>query len=148
MRGIILYIMGSNSQIASTLIRIGARGLAPLAALNHPNVGTHFGTTHDAIELVESGAVEPEVVAQRAVEAPRAAGIWLGLAAQAALARGDTFGVVRYLREAYERSGPSFPPDLSAMRIREEVGFLIADDGWKVMLTSPAGGGGTPSTTP
>lgn len=82
---------------------------------------THLGTTPDAIELVESGAVDPEVVAHRAVEAPRAAGIWLGLAAQASLARGDTFGVVRYLREAYERTDSEFPPDLSAMVIRSQA---------------------------
>ncbi len=82
---------------------------------------THLGTTPDAIELVESGAVDPEVVAQRAVEAPRAAGIWLGLAAQASLARGETFGVVRYLREAYERTDSEFSPDLSAMAIRSEA---------------------------
>jgi hypothetical protein len=72
-------------------------------------------------QLVESGAVDPEVVAHRAVEAPRAAGIWLGLAAQASLARGDTFGVVRYLREAYERADPEFPPDFSAMVIRSNA---------------------------
>ena len=82
---------------------------------------THLGTTPDAIELVESGAVDPAVVAHRAVEAPRAAGIWLGLAAQASLARGDTFGVLRYLREAYERADPEFPPDLSAMAIRSKA---------------------------
>lgn len=90
---------------------------------------THFGTTPDAIGLVESGAVDPEVVAQRAGEAPMAAGIWLGLAAQAAFARGDAFGVVRYLQKAYERADPSYPPDLSAMRIREE-----ADDELHEML--------------
>jgi len=43
------------------------------------------------------------------------------IAAHARLARGDTFGVVRYLREAYERTDSEFPPDLSAMAIRSEA---------------------------
>ena len=82
---------------------------------------THHGVTPDAIELVESGAVDPEVVAQRAHGSARAAGIWLGFAAQASFARGDAFGVVRYLREAYERADSEFPPDISAMTIRSNA---------------------------
>ena len=82
---------------------------------------TRLGTTPDAIGFAESGAVDPDVVAHRAVEAPGAAGLWLGLAAQAAFARGDTFGVVRYLREAYEKASSLYPPDSAAFMIRERA---------------------------
>ena len=92
---------------------------------------TRFGTTPDAIGLAESGEVDPEVIAHRAAEVPAAAGLWLGLAAQAAMARGDRFGVVRYLREAFIRAHPDFPPTLSVFAIRDQ-----ADDELQELLDS------------
>jgi hypothetical protein len=88
---------------------------------------TRLGTTPDAIGFAESGEVDPDVVAHRAVEVPGAAGLWLGLAAQAAFARGDTFGVVRYLRQAYEKARSSYPPDFAAFAIREKADSDLHD---------------------
>jgi hypothetical protein len=64
------------------------------------HIATRYGTTPDAIELVETGLVPPEVVAARGNESP-AASMWLALAAVAAQARSDRLGVVRYLRDAW-----------------------------------------------
>ena len=35
--------------------------------------------------------------------------------------REDTFGVVRYLRQAYEQADSDFPPHISAMTIRSKA---------------------------
>lgn len=62
---------------------------------------TRNGTVPDAFELVQSGDVAPETVVQRALEAPPGLqAMWLGLAAEAAFARGDMLGVVRLLKRA------------------------------------------------
>jgi len=85
---------------------------------------TRYGCTPDALELVELGLVAPETILQRGREGPTTArGIWLGLAARGALARGDRFGAVRLLKEAVETADPAFPPLTEVWAIRE-----LADD--------------------
>jgi hypothetical protein len=84
----------------------------------------------EAIELVERGLVDPETCVRRGDEGPPLArAVWLGLAAQAAFARGDRFGTVRLLREACRIADPAFPPIASMMSIREQ-----ADDELREML--------------
>ena len=85
---------------------------------------TRYGCTPDALELVERGLVAPETIVQRGREGPTTAlGLWLGLAARAALVRGDRFGAVRLLKEAVETADPAFPPLSEVWAIRE-----LADD--------------------
>ncbi|MBI5536464.1 MAG: hypothetical protein HY898_27325 [Deltaproteobacteria bacterium] len=85
---------------------------------------TRYGSTPDAIELVERGLVTPETVVHRGRQGPTTArGLWLGLAARAALVRGDRFGAVRLLKEAVETADPAFPPLTEVWAIRE-----MADD--------------------
>jgi hypothetical protein len=80
---------------------------------------TDAGVTPDAIELVEKGLVAPSTVVARSNRgSPVARGPWLGLAARAALARGDKLGTARWLRAAYACAHPSFPPDLDMREIR------------------------------
>jgi hypothetical protein len=57
------------------------------------------GMTPDLIELAQSGEVSPETIERHAESSAAAAG-WLGLAAEAAHARGDRLGTVRLLRKA------------------------------------------------
>jgi hypothetical protein len=91
---------------------------------------TRYGTTPEAIELVDRGLVDPETCVRRGDEGTtEARGLWLGLAAQAAFARGDRFGTVRLLREAYRVADPAFPPIGSMLSIREQ-----ADDALREML--------------
>lgn len=60
------------------------------------------GTTPDVLQLVSSGEVSPNTVAERAEKAPATAeGVWYAMAGRAALARGDELGVVRWLKRAY-----------------------------------------------
>ena len=89
---------------------------------------TRYGTTPDAIELVESGGVDPATVVQRGAEGPpQARGLWLGLAARAALAGGDRLGTVRLLREACLVADPSFPPLLEIRAIREQADVELTE---------------------
>lgn len=61
------------------------------------------GLTSDVQELVATGEVAPETVAERADKAPAASrGMWLALAARAAAAGGDDLGVIRWLTRAYD----------------------------------------------
>ena len=91
---------------------------------------TRYGATPDAFELVERGQVAPETVIQRGREGPpEARGIWLGLAARAALVRGDRFRTVRLLKEAVETASPEFPPLTEVWAVRE-----LADDELNEML--------------
>lgn len=60
---------------------------------------TRIGMTSDVFDLARSGTVDPEVIEERGAGSPARA-TWLGLAGQAAFARGDRFGVIRYLRDA------------------------------------------------
>jgi hypothetical protein len=72
------------------------------------------GVTSDAIGLAETGAASPEAIRERAGRgSPASFGLWLGLAAQSAHARGDAFLAVRLLREAYEGHVPPFEPTTS-----------------------------------
>jgi hypothetical protein len=88
---------------------------------------TRYGSTPDAIELVERGMVDPETVVQRGRDGPpEARGLWLGLAARAAHARGDRLATVRLLEEAYEAADPDFPPLLETHAIREDVDDELA----------------------
>jgi hypothetical protein len=83
---------------------------------------TRIGTTPDAFELAQSGEVHPDTIVARAEEAPPGArGIWLGLAAEAAFARGDDLGTARLLKTAYEQAARGFGPEMSAREIREEA---------------------------
>ncbi len=91
---------------------------------------TDDGTTPDAIELVERGLVDTEVVVQRGREGPaRARGIWLCLAARAAFEHGDRLGVVRLLRDAFRDAHADVPLDMFAAQIRD-----VADDELNAML--------------
>jgi hypothetical protein len=88
-----------------------------------PNVlfmcATRHGTVPDAFELVQSGDVAPETVLKRALEAPPGAqAMWLGLAAEAAFARGDLLGVVRLLKRACAETVDCMGPDMSITAIR------------------------------
>jgi hypothetical protein len=60
---------------------------------------SRLGMIPDLFDLAASGTVDPEVIEERGEGSP-ARPTWLGLAAQAAFARDDRFGVLRYLREA------------------------------------------------
>jgi hypothetical protein len=80
---------------------------------------TRHGTVPDAFALVQSGEVDPETVVARADEAsPAARGLWLGLAAEAAFARGDDLGTVRLLKMAYAEAAEGLGPRMSVMSIR------------------------------
>ncbi len=93
---------------------------------------TRDGVTPDAIGLAETGAASPNAIRKRAAHGSSLSiGLWLGLAAQSALARGDQFLAVRLLREAYEKHMSPFEPLSSAMWIREH-----ADDELHAMLDS------------
>lgn len=59
-----------------------------------------YGMTPDAIQLVEEGLVDPDVIIGRAASSGPARATYLGLAAIAAFRRHDMVGVVRLLREA------------------------------------------------
>ncbi len=91
---------------------------------------TRYGATPDALELVERGQVAPETVVQRGRDGPaEARGLWLGLAARAALICGDRFRTVRLLKEAVETASPGFPPLTEVWAVRE-----LADDELNEML--------------
>ena len=93
---------------------------------------TRYGSTPDAFELVELGLVDPETILERGRSGPATArGIWFGLAARAALVRGDRFRAVRLLREALEIADPAFPPLTEVWAIRG-----LADDELHAMLDS------------
>lgn len=107
---------GRTRNTLQMLIKLGA----------DPNIlfkcATRDGTTSDAIELADRGLVDPEVVVERAHEAPSTArGLWYGLAAEAAWARQDRFNTVRLLREAFRLSSPDFPPKMNAWNIRDRA---------------------------
>jgi hypothetical protein len=77
----------------ATLMRLGCDGNILFRC------ATTLGMTPDIFDLATSGTVDPEVIEERGAGSPARA-TWLGLAAQAAFARGDHFAVTRYLREA------------------------------------------------
>ena len=115
-----------DERVRYTLLLLRRMGVDPDRLFE---LATFRGVVPDAIELVESGAVSPRTVEERAARAPGTArGIWLGLAARAALIRGDRFGTVRLLKAAYA-SDPDLPPMLDLEFVREH-----ADDELKAML--------------
>ena len=109
------YPQRARTTIA-TLVRLGV----------DPNVvflcATRIGIGPEAVAMVEEGRIASQTIVERARDAPRdAKGRWLGLAARAAWTRGDRFGAVRLLREAYDQPPGSVPPDDDARRIRDEA---------------------------
>ena len=80
------------------------------------------GMSPDMFELAASGEVDPEVIEERGAGSP-ARPCWLGLAAQAAFARGDRFGTMRYLREAMSDDDDAYLAWGSISEIRQ-----VADD--------------------
>lgn len=88
------------------------------------------GIIPELLEMGESGAVDPETIRERGNESPHNRSFWLGLAAQAAFARGEKFLTVRFLAEAYDANA-GVPADFAAMQIRYE-----ADDELQALLDS------------
>ena len=81
---------------------------------------SRYGIIPELLEMGESGAVDPATIRMRGDESPHNRSFWLGLAAQAAFARGEAFLTVRLLAEAYDANA-GVPADLSAMQIRAEA---------------------------
>jgi hypothetical protein len=71
-----------------------------------------LGMTPDAIQLVEEGLVDVEVIEERATRAGGAAATYIGLAAIAAFCREDIVGTIRLLRQSLANETdlcPAFP---------------------------------------
>lgn len=85
-------------------------------------VGMHSGI----YDLARSGTVDPEVIEERGADSAARA-TWLGLAAQAAHARGDRFAVVRYLREAAQ-DDDAFLAWASINEIRQEADEALNEE--------------------
>jgi hypothetical protein len=98
----------------ATLMRLGCDGNALFRC------ATKSGITSDVFDLASSGTVDPHVIEQRGDASP-ARPMWLGLAAQAAFARGDRFAVIRYLREASRDEGTAFFAWASISEIRDRA---------------------------
>jgi len=81
---------------------------------------TKIGMSSDAFDLARSGTVDPEVIEARG-EGSAARPAWLGLAAQAALARNDRWSTLRYLREACQYGESSVLSWASISEIRSEA---------------------------
>lgn len=82
-------------------------------------ISTRHGTTPDAIELIETGQVPPELVEARGKGSPAAA-TWLALAAVAAHARGEYSAVAHYLRAARRAPGPTALVEALTQRIHDD----------------------------
>jgi hypothetical protein len=89
---------------------------------------SRLGLTPDLFDLAASGTVDPATIENRARESP-ASSAWLGLAAQAAFARGDRFGCMRYLRDAVSDDEQAFFAWASISEIRR-----IADEQFNAEL--------------
>lgn len=96
-----------------TLMRLGCDGNILFRC------ATKLGLTPDVFDLAKGGTVDPAVIEERGFGSPSRAA-WLGLAAQAALTRGDRFAVIRYLREA-SRGADSVLAWASIGEIRREA---------------------------
>jgi hypothetical protein len=106
-------------------LRNATRSLLDLGA--DPNAlfayATEEGITVDAVEMVERGLVDTDVVIERGRRAaPLAQGLWLALAARAALAHRDDLGVVRLLKAAFAHQPALLSPLLDAAFIRDAAG--------------------------
>ena len=108
-----------EERVRYTLLLLRRMGVDPDRLFE---LATSRGVMPDAIELVETGSVSPRTIEERALRAPGTArAIWLGLAARAAMIRGDRFGTVRLLKAAYETHHPEFPPMLDLEFVREHA---------------------------
>ncbi len=110
----VFYIQLRNT--LSILLRLGV----------DPNVlfsySTRFGIVPDTIGLAQDGLVDPETVLEHARSAnPESRSFWLGLAAEAANARGDLERAAFLLATAFKESANGFEPLTSAMAIRESA---------------------------
>jgi len=85
-------------------------------------IGMHSGV----FDLARSGTVDPEVIEERGAGSGARA-TWLGLAAQAAYARGDRFAVIRYLRDA-SRDEDAFLAWASINEIRQEADNALNEE--------------------
>jgi hypothetical protein len=95
------------------LMRLGCDGNALFQC--NARIGMHSGI----FDLAKSGIVDPEIIEERG-DGSGSRATWLGLAAQAALARGDRFAVIRYLREA-SRNDDAFLAWASISEILQEA---------------------------
>lgn len=92
------------------------------------HLATWRGVVPDAVELVESGLVSPQVVERRAERStPTGRPVWLGLAARAALVRGDRLGTVRLLKAAFETHHPESRPVHDLEFVREHADEELHD---------------------
>jgi len=107
-------------QTIATLHRLGCEGNMLFRC------ATKIGMTPDVFDLATSGTVDPEVIEERGADSPARAA-WLGLAGQAAFARGDRFAVIRYLREA-SRCENNVLAWASISEVRREADAALNDD--------------------
>lgn len=114
-------------RLRNTVAQLRALGADPDRLFVHVS---RFGVVSELLELGESGEVDPETIRSRADESPQNRSFWLGLAAQAAFARGEKFLTVRLLAEAYDANA-GMPADFAAMEIRAQ-----ADDDLEALLDS------------
>jgi len=89
---------------------------------------TKTGVTSDIFDLADSGTVDPLTIVERG-RGSRARATWMGLAAQAAFARGDRWNTIAYLREAVSDERTAILAWASIDHIREK-----ADDELKAQL--------------
>lgn len=85
------------------------------------------GMMPELFDLARSETVDPETIVKRA-EGSGAVPAWLGLAAQAALARGDRFGVIRHLRAAVQDEESAFLAWASIAEIRREADDALNEE--------------------
>ncbi len=83
--------------------------------------------TSNIFDLARSGTVDPEVIEERGRDSATRP-TWLGLAAQAALARGDRFAVIRYLREAVQNDDDAFLAWASISEVRHDADDVLNEE--------------------
>lgn len=100
------------------LQKLRDRGVDPIALFRFASSG---GVIPDAIALVETGEIPPEVLVARANEPGAAKSIWLGLAAQASFLRGDEHGTLRFIKEAAAAADGFSVPTFSLIWLLEHA---------------------------
>lgn len=100
------------------LQKLRDRGVNPIALFRFASSG---GVIPDAIALVETGEIPPDVLVARANEPGAAKSIWLGLAAQASLLRGDEHGTLRYIKQSAEAADGFSIPTFSLLWLLEHA---------------------------
>ncbi|MEM9865921.1 MAG: hypothetical protein AAF938_30230 [Myxococcota bacterium] len=105
---------GAPDELRAFAIRRALVHFADAPASLRFALACHGGMTRDALAMVEGGEVTAPDVASRSAESDAVGrGLWLGLAARVAARNGDDLGVVRYLRQGFERAeGPLFDRDM------------------------------------